>query len=399
MKRAQFALCVLILVALGSAGRQRAVASGDTIPMWSYTVTSSRDGKTYTGTMVGASPFTNPNSTTVIPTQIVPLNIHMSDGGIFDPTAPDPCLAAPFTGTSDLTMFQQSPIFQNHAYAMNGIDVGTTQYLDAFQRANFWSVVGGQAYHTLLSPTTLSPMTVSVPPGKGHTDVVFGRPPCRNAGSLDGTWFDQLVTSTLLPALAGQGVNPTTLPIFLVSEIRFYSCPLQVDCGDGYHGAIGSPSQTYIAASFNTVSGWDAHTVAREVGDWMTDPLSANSTPPWGHIGAVGDCQATLKAGAPLKFAPLGGGVFGHDGRGDDAQRLHLPSTRVSLLLVVPRRSVPWSRRPVLQQRDLPWGCQVVPARRRTPRSAWRRGRRWENRSDLGGTLKQVTSRHGGWLA
>ena len=46
-----------------------AVAGGTTIPMWRYTTTSSRDGQTYSGMMVGASPFSNPDSTTVIATQ------------------------------------------------------------------------------------------------------------------------------------------------------------------------------------------------------------------------------------------------------------------------------------------------------------------------------------------
>src|SRR5262249_2760025 len=109
-----------------------AITAGTTIPMWSYTTTSSRDGHSYSGVMVGASPFSSPSSTTTIPTQIIPLIIRMPDGGTFDPTVPDPCAAFPLTGTSDLTLFQQSPILLNHAYTMNGVNVGTTQYVDAF---------------------------------------------------------------------------------------------------------------------------------------------------------------------------------------------------------------------------------------------------------------------------
>ncbi len=92
-----------------------------------YTTTPSRDGQSYTGMMVGLSPMSSPNSTTTIPTQIVPLILIMPDGGTFDPTAPDPCAAAPLTGTSDLTLVEQSPIFLSHAYTMNGVNVGTTQ--------------------------------------------------------------------------------------------------------------------------------------------------------------------------------------------------------------------------------------------------------------------------------
>src|SRR5262245_48425233 len=62
---------------------ERAVAAGATLPLWSYTTTSSRDGQSYTGMMVGVSPFANPSATTIIPTQIVPLIVIMSSGATF----------------------------------------------------------------------------------------------------------------------------------------------------------------------------------------------------------------------------------------------------------------------------------------------------------------------------
>src|SRR5215469_11885289 len=60
------------------------------IPMWTFNVTSTRDGNPYSGVMVGQSAFTAPNSKTTIPTQIIPVIFVMADGGVFDPTAPDP---------------------------------------------------------------------------------------------------------------------------------------------------------------------------------------------------------------------------------------------------------------------------------------------------------------------
>src|SRR5215813_11964965 len=132
-------------------------------------------------------------------------SVIMSSGATFDPTAPDPCAAAPLSGTSDLVLFQRSPIFLNHAYTINGVNVGTTQYVDAFQQASFWSLVGGKAYHTLLSVTTLSPITVHVPFDSGFTFPSGG---CGNLGMMEYNWFDTLVTGTLLPALAAHGVNP-----------------------------------------------------------------------------------------------------------------------------------------------------------------------------------------------
>src|ERR1700734_2004107 len=40
---------------------------------FNYTVTSSRDGNSYIGTMVGASPFTDPKSQTSISTKLIPV--------------------------------------------------------------------------------------------------------------------------------------------------------------------------------------------------------------------------------------------------------------------------------------------------------------------------------------
>ena len=47
----------------------------------------------------------------------------------------------------------QSPIFKNDDFNLGGTDVGTTQYIDAFQRANFWSLIDRNNYHTLLHPS------------------------------------------------------------------------------------------------------------------------------------------------------------------------------------------------------------------------------------------------------
>lgn len=85
-----------------------------TLPLWTFSVDSSRDGNTYTGVMVGASPFSqNGNDTDVsVRTYIVPLiivthtivtAIDFNTGDMttipgdttFDSTAADVCLTAP----------------------------------------------------------------------------------------------------------------------------------------------------------------------------------------------------------------------------------------------------------------------------------------------------------------
>jgi hypothetical protein len=256
--------------------------------------------------MVGVSPFSNPSATTIIPTQIVPLIVIMSSGATFDPTAPDPCAAAPLSGTSDLVLFQQSPIFLNHAYTINGVNVGTTQYIDAFQQANFWSLVGGKSYHTLLSTTTLNPITVHVPAGSGTIMIPGTSRRCGNLGLMEINWFDNFVTGTLIPSLSAQGVNPTTFPIFVLSNVVLYDTSARNCCITGYHGAFGLSPQTYAVGEFDTTGAFgaqseDTSSLSHEVGEWLDDPLATNPTPSWGDVGQVsGDCQESLEVADPL---------------------------------------------------------------------------------------------------
>ena len=105
-----------------------AIASGSSgmIPLWTFNVTSTRDGNSYSGEMVGESAFSAPNSSTTITTQIVPIIFVMPDGGVFDPTVHDPCAAAP--GGSAVSLTLGSPIVNATHFTLNGDNVGNTQY-------------------------------------------------------------------------------------------------------------------------------------------------------------------------------------------------------------------------------------------------------------------------------
>jgi hypothetical protein len=280
------------------------IAAGSTVPMWSYTTTSSRDGLSYSGTMVGASPFTSPGTPTSVPTQIVPLIIHMlSDGGTLDPTAGDPCAAAPLTNTSDLSLLLNSPILTSHAFTMNGVNIGSTQYVDAFQRAGFWSLVGGQNYRVLINPTTLPAVTVDVPVASGGTFSGI----CGNVGIVDFSFIQNYLEGTLIPSLVGQGVNSTTFPLFFLGNVVIadpYVGSTANCCVLGFHSAFGSPVQTYGVSDFDTSRSFrgtaDVSVIAHEVGEWVDDPLGTNLVPLWGHIGQQNSCQSNLEVGDPL---------------------------------------------------------------------------------------------------
>jgi hypothetical protein len=56
----------------------RKLASVNPLPTWNYSILA-YDGKTYTGTIIGRSPYNNGKATTTIPTQIIPLVIRITD--------------------------------------------------------------------------------------------------------------------------------------------------------------------------------------------------------------------------------------------------------------------------------------------------------------------------------
>jgi hypothetical protein len=284
-----------------SAARMVGLAtSGSSIPLWSYSVVSLLDGATYSGQMVGRSPFFHGYRTTTIQVDLIPVILTFAGTGtVFDPTLPDPCLS----NNVVLGLVQNSPIFQNSAYVMNGADVGSTQYVDAFQRANFWSnvSVAGNSYHTLLSLTTLSAVAVTVPAANGQTNSA----PCGHFGNMDINWWDAYVQTTLISSLATQGVSPTVLPVFLFDSVVMFQngSPTQC-CVLGYHGAYvpSASPQTYAVVDFDTSGafGGDISVMSHEVGEWMDDPLGTNLTPAWGKIGQVSGCQNDLEVGDPL---------------------------------------------------------------------------------------------------
>jgi len=228
---------------------------------------------------------------------------------VLDPTAANPaCLTPP--NDVPLTLYQQSPIIRPASFQMGGTHVGNTQYVDAFQRANFWAFTKETNYHVLLNPvTTTSPVLVNVPQADGLALATssLGTPDfCAPLGIVDIGWFDTLVVNTILPSLSSQGVNPGTFPIFLLANVvlaspvtDIFSC-----CVLGYHSFEGA-NQTYGVMDFDTTSLFgptifDTSISAHEVGEWMDDPFGDNPVPPWGHIGQQPGCQGNLEVGDPL---------------------------------------------------------------------------------------------------
>src|SRR5262249_7163305 len=146
---------------------------------------------------------------TVIPTQLIPVVLKMPDGAVFDATAKDVC-----TGVAPIDDAAASPVFDVAPFTMNGVYMGKTQYIDAYQRANFWQPLGARNSHrTLLALKVMPPVTISLSGGSELSGACPGggqavRTPNVNQGELNAA------LQTVLPSLAPT-VNPATFPIFV----------------------------------------------------------------------------------------------------------------------------------------------------------------------------------------
>jgi hypothetical protein len=297
------------------AARLAAVAPVAPLPTFNFSITAagSLGGATFTGAIVGRSPLNRGKTTTTIPTQLIPLVITITDTSTnppttitYDPTKPDLCVA---NNPTDVSIIANSPIFTNNPWTMNGISIGNTQYIDAFQRAQFWSNVQGTPYHLILQTSILAAQALSFS-GTNMPVTCAGGTVHTFIGNVDINTFDaavrNLITNVLPPT-----VNIGTFPILLTKEV-FFGGAL------GYHSAvtIGANFQIYSPFGIDTTGFFptlpDALVLSHEMGEAINDPfVKFPGTPVWGQVGQVFNrfpppfaCQANLEVGDPL--TPLG---------------------------------------------------------------------------------------------
>lgn len=271
--------------------------SATTIPYYNGSVKSPLDNNTYNYQIVGADPTTSNVTTKVMYVPIV-VRVHFSDGTVLDPTKP---------GCGDTVSVQdrffKGPNFVATPLVSNGVNVGKAQVVDAFQRAEFWSVLKGHKYHTVLKPAVApivvdytAPSTAKTVKGVCRTKNKISH----RIGEIDINSYDNEVTS-----LATQYATPTQVPVVLsydVFETEGGCCIL------GYHSAFGRSggTQTYAVGAYNDAGVFgstpieDIHAWTHEIGELFNDPFVNNGTPAWGHVGQVGGCQNNLEVGDPL---------------------------------------------------------------------------------------------------
>ena len=206
----------------------RNIIEAASTPLKTWNGSFTYQGTRYNFNMVGAQPSTNTSVT--IPVEIIPIKIVISGHrGVTTTFDPSHVLSNGKTVTNNTVA---SPIFASIPFSSGGVSMGTTQYIDAYQRANFWGTADTGSHLLLGGPTVLAERTLSPPSRDGKTGTVFGF----TAGLVDINWFDSQL-HTLITSL---GIQPNTFPIFLTYDV--YLTQNNSCCIGGYHSSTGSTS-------------------------------------------------------------------------------------------------------------------------------------------------------------
>jgi hypothetical protein len=258
-----------------------------TIPNWTGSL--SAGGNSFT--MVGTNPQTT-NAPTTVTAFLIPIRIVLTPTptGIFDPNHLLP------NGRTVIQNTALSPVFNSGIdFIQGGVDLGNTQYIDAYQRGNFWANVSTNTnYHVLLNLVVLPTVTLAVPASSGKVGNEFGA----RVALVDINFFDAKLQQIIS---SNSQITQDSLAIALT-----YNTYLTAGggcCIGGYHSAFGSASapQTYSDFSYIDKAGafaQDVSALSHEIGEWMDDPFVNNP-----------GCGGLLENGDPLEGGPNFGAV------------------------------------------------------------------------------------------
>ncbi len=238
-------------------------ASTPSLVTWGHSY--KKGTRTYNWVMVGTDPSKG-SATTTVPIYLIPVIFTFPDGTVLDPTK-----AGQKYASTPLNVTLASPIFQNFPFAAGGVNLGTTQYVDAYQRANFWSTVSTSSpnYHVLMGqPTVMPTMTIKVT--------------ARNAVSIGphgvkiGTVSDSTIDNAALKYIrANHSILPNGHAIFMTYDVATPDA-----CG--YHSNVGKQTYAFVMFDDNNVCGnvdGDVDTLSHEVAEFVDDPWGNNVIP------------------------------------------------------------------------------------------------------------------------
>lgn len=282
----------------GAAARTAAHPAG--LPLWSDSFV--RDGVAYPYTMVGRDPVRNPGTTTVRAV-IVPIRFVFEVQGDLSSNVFDSGVDL-VDGQTAIAGILKSPIFTPYPFTIGGQNVGTTQFADAYMRANVWSALTpARDPHFLLAPEIAATRTIAVP----ADDALEGCDGDLNEATwtCSGVWRAfvpmDFLNAQLATVIDGMHATPDVLPIFVLGGVVTAEGPL------GAHWVAGN--QTWIWASYLSQSAFggsypDVSALGHEVLEWLNDPFAVNNVPGWplGPAFYSDWCYArTLEVADPLE--------------------------------------------------------------------------------------------------
>lgn len=247
-----------------------AAEANATVTHWNGTI--SWGSHKYRFSMLGRNPADG-SSTTVIPVYVVPVQIILPDGSVWDPAA-----VQVKKGVNAIDATINSPIFGNSTFMSGGVNLGETQYIDAFQRGSWWKYVSTTApeYHILYAPVLQPEVVWTVPAGFGVQTP--GSANGGNMADIDINWFDFQQQSYI----ASNAVPAGVIPFFLT----YNTCEGQSDgttesaCFAGAYHSVTGPTlnQPYLNSPWEGFVP-DLFILSHELGETTGDPFTFNNSP------------------------------------------------------------------------------------------------------------------------
>jgi hypothetical protein len=224
---------------------------------WTYTYTY--EGTAYTETWIGGNPSSA--TTETIPVYLIPLKLTY--GSTVENAS---------TVTSSIVA---SPIFTDYNFTFDGTNIGSTQYEDAFAKANVWNIGGSASgYHVLLAETTEATVSLTVPTRDGSLQSPFGT----KVLVANINWVDSEINS-LIKSLK---IPTSVFPMFVTTQTYLYSGSYSRGCCIGGYHSVTSAGQPYGMFTYIQQSGefaQDVSALSHELGEWVDDPYTADNSP------------------------------------------------------------------------------------------------------------------------
>jgi len=248
------------------------------LPSWNGSYTD-LTGQTITFTQIGGNPATT-NSTSTVNVLLIPIKFVITQNGTKYTFDPKKVKLANNHDRNVIKAMELSPLFTSDVdfspqWGTCGpkkkcVDLGQTQYIDAFQRGTWWgnNVGANTNYHVLFTYTEEKEQTITVTCSSGCVANEFGV----TAGLYN---FGQMDTQLQNFMKKITDVNPGVLPLFISYDVYLTSGGC---CIGGYHDSLSGPpgGQTYSYATYADKTGafsQDVSAFSHELGEWMDDPF------------------------------------------------------------------------------------------------------------------------------